>query len=78
MKLNNQAWCLDSGFANRIRQAREDAGLTRFRVATMIGTCQEYIYKMECGESVPNIKRVAELADLYGVSIDYLCKGVGK
>ena len=77
MKYNNHAWCRESGFANRIRQARENAGLTRFQVATMVCTCQEYIYKMECGESVPNIKRVAELADLYGVSIDYLCKGVG-
>lgn len=72
MRVNNQEWGLTSGFAFRLRQAREKAGMTRNRAATEVGTCGEYIYKAECGEIVPNIKRVVDLADLYGVSVDWL------
>lgn len=73
MKLNNQQWCLDSGFCFRLKEARENAGMTLLRVATAVGTCVTYIFKLEAGETVPNIKRVVDLADLYGVSVDYLC-----
>lgn len=73
MKPNNQQWCLDSGFCFRLKEARENAGMTLLRVATAVGTCVTYIFKLEAGETVPNIKRVVDLADLYGVSVDYLC-----
>lgn len=73
MKLNNQHWCLDSGFCFRLKEARENAGMTLLRVATAVETCTSYIFKLESGETVPNIKRVVDLADLYGVSVDYLC-----
>ena len=60
-------------FRKRLRQARKNAGMSGQQVADMLWTTQTVIARYETGVRIPNILRVAELAQLYGVSIDWLC-----
>lgn len=65
--LNHQEFC------KRLRQARHNAGMSGQQVADVLCTTQAVISRYELGERFPRIDRVAELAMLYGVSIDWLC-----
>lgn len=60
-------------FGDRLRRAREKAGLTQMDVASAMYTSQAMISRYESGSIMLRIDRVAEMADMYGVSIDWLC-----
>lgn len=60
-------------FGNRLRQARENAGLSQTEVACAMYTDQSLISRYENGSVMLKIDRVAEFAQMYGVSIDWLC-----
>lgn len=73
MKEYTDAWLKESGFPDRLRQARKASGMTQEEAAWEVGVCATYLRRMEYGEFAPSIARVCELADLYGVSVDWLC-----
>jgi len=56
----------------RIKQAREQAGLTQELLAERIGVSRTAISRFELGEIEPNIRNLAALASVLGVSSDYL------
>lgn len=60
-------------FCDRLRQARENAGLTTTAVASALYTDQSLISRYENGHVMLKIDRVVEMAKMYGVSIDWLC-----
>lgn len=60
-------------FGDRLRQARENAGYSQTEVACAMYTDQSLISRYENGCVMLKIDRVAELAQMYGVSIDWLC-----
>lgn len=60
-------------FCARLRQARKAAGLTLVDAAAILYTSESHIRRYENGESIPSVSRVADMAELYGVSIDWLC-----
>jgi transcriptional regulator with XRE-family HTH domain len=60
-------------FGDRLRLAREKAGLTQMDVASAMYTSQAMISRYESGSVMLKIDRVTEMADMYGVSIDWLC-----
>lgn len=60
-------------FGERLRQARERAGLTMKQVNARVYISQSVISRYESGEVTPTIERVFSLANLYGCSIDWLC-----
>lgn len=70
---DNQKWMLDSGFCDRMREAREKCGMTQHAASQKLETVLEYVHKVENGKTCPSIARVFEMAELYGVSIDWLC-----
>lgn len=56
----------------RIRDLREDADLTQKQVAQVL-LCDQSLYsKYERGERALPLELAVRLADLYGVSLDYL------
>lgn len=56
----------------RIRDLREDADLTQNQVAAFL-LCDQSLYsKYERGERPLPLDLAARLADLYGVTLDYL------
>ena len=63
----------DFGF--RVRQLREDRGLSRAALAKKLGVSKETIYRYENNLQDPSLDRVKQLAAILQTSIDYL---VGK
>ncbi len=60
-------------FGRRLKQARKKAGLTMTQAGEKVYISQSVVSRYEKGESIPTIDRVLALANLYGVSIDWLC-----
>ena len=56
----------------RIRDLREDADMTQTEIADILGTTPQYYGKYEKGEREIPFMRAIEIADHYGVSLDYL------
>ena len=67
-------------FCRRLRHARKKAGYTLTQAAEKSYLSSGAIGHYEKGIRVPPIDRVATMANLYGVSIDWLCgmEGVKK
>lgn len=62
-----------SKFCERMRRARKNAGMTTTDAAFALHTDQAMVSRYETGVIMPRIDRVADMADLYGCSIDWLC-----
>ena len=60
-------------FGERLREAREKAGMTMVQVRDNVYVSQGVISRYENGLVYPTIERVYELAKLYGCSMDWLC-----
>ena len=59
-------------FPNRLRQLREDAGLTQARLAKMLNLTQSTIAYYESGKKTPTLENAKVIAKLFNVSLDYL------
>ena len=56
----------------RVRELREDQGLTQTQIAKMLGMSQTGYSKYETGENDIPTAILIKLAQFYGVSTDYL------
>lgn len=56
----------------RIRQLREQRGLTGTKLAELLGISPQYYYDLERGARRLNEDIIVKLADILGVSSDYL------
>lgn len=62
-------------YTERLRDLREDAGLTQQQVADYLKTSQTMYARYERGANELPIRHLLVLADLYQVSTDYiLCR----
>jgi len=60
----------------RLAAQRALLGLSQLEAATRAGVSQPYVSQLENDDAVsPPLSTIAKLADVYGVSIDYLVKG---
>lgn len=59
-------------YYKRIRDLREDSDKTQSELAEYLGTTAQYYGKYEKGERELPFARAIELAEYYGVSLDYL------
>ncbi len=57
--------------ANNLTELRKNARLTQAELAEKINYSDKSISKWERGEALPDLKVLMQLADLYGVSIEY-------
>ena len=57
---------------NRLKLMRSRMGLTQEDVAEKVGVSRQAVAKWEKGETLPDIESCIKLADLFGVSLDYL------
>ena len=55
-----------------LRQLREENRISQQRLAEMLNTSQQSIFKYEKTTSEPDIATLIKLADIFGVSVDYL------
>lgn len=56
----------------RLRECRENANLSQKYVALTLGIAAPSVANWERGKTNPSHENIVKLADLYGVSIDYL------
>ncbi|MDT2620719.1 helix-turn-helix transcriptional regulator [Lactococcus petauri] len=59
-------------FAERLKKLRKDKRNTQSEVAKTVGVKQNSCSEWETGKREPNLDRVIQLADYFGVTTDYL------
>lgn len=59
-------------FGVRLRQTREDRGLSRTALAKKLGVSKETIYRYENNIQSPSLDRTKQLAVTLRISVDYL------
>lgn len=59
-------------FAQKLAQARKDAGYTQRDIAKILNMKQATIASYETGRTQPDIETLGKLADFYAVSADWL------
>ncbi|EDO61436.1 putative repressor LexA [[Clostridium] leptum DSM 753] len=59
-------------FRIRLKELRENAGLSQYGFAEKIGISQSTVGNWEAGSREPNFKTMERIADFFGVSVDYL------
>ena len=59
-------------YVERIKQLREEDGLTQTQLAEATGFSQSAIAYWERGERTPSVEVIIKLAKFFGVSTDYL------
>lgn len=57
---------------NNLRKLRKEKGLSQIAMQMQTGIEQALISKYENGERVPPTETLMQLADFYGVSMDYI------
>ena len=63
---------LDMEFRLRIKELREDKGISQAAFAKKIGAAQSTVGSWECGTREPGFETLIKIADFFGVSLDYL------
>ena len=61
---------------DRLIKLRKLFHFTQEDLATKLNISDKVVSKWECGESTPQLEYITDLSKLYGVSTDYLIKGV--
>ena len=56
----------------RLRECREKCNLIRPKVEELVGIPLNTLSKWEIGKELPRLDRAGILAELYGVSLDYI------
>ena len=59
-------------FAERLRELREEKGLTRLQLAKVTGFTEVSIGRWEKAETVPDIKTLITFAKYFNITTDYL------
>ncbi len=59
-------------FRIRLKELRENAGLSQYKFADKFGVAQSTVGSWEAGKREPNFDTMQRLADFFNVSVDYL------
>lgn len=59
-------------FRFRLKELRENMGLSQYTFAEQIGIAQSTVGGWEAGKREPNFSTILKIADFFGVTVDYL------
>ena len=62
--------------ADRIQKLRKRKGISQEELADCIGVSRQAVSKWESEQSLPEIDKICLLSDYFGVTTDYLLKGI--
>lgn len=60
----------------RIKELRKNSGYSQTGLAESLGLTQRVIGAIETGETLPSLVQLELLANFFGVSFDYLIRGI--
>lgn len=60
--------------ADKIMNERKRNGWSQEELAEKLGVSRQSVSKWESAQSVPDLNRILQLADIFGVTTDYLLK----
>ena len=63
-------------FAERIQKLRKARGISQEELAEQLGVSRQAVGKYESGQSTPDIEKIILLSEFFGVTTDYLLKGI--
>ena len=55
-----------------IKKLREERGITQAQLAERLGVTFQAVSKWECGTTVPDVSILPDIAELFGVTVDFL------
>lgn len=61
---------------NNLKLLRKQHGLTQEAVAEKLGVSRQAVAKWERGECLPDIESIISIADMYGVTVDFLVRDI--
>ena len=61
--------------SEKIRELRRKEGLSQEELAERVEVSRQAVSKWELGSAVPTVDKLVELADFFGVSLDWLMRG---
>ena len=74
--VSNDGWRFAGvDFSQRLKTLMKQNGITKFKLSKQLSVSPSTVANWLNGESSPNIERVRQIADLFGVSTDYLLTG---
>ncbi len=59
-------------FNEKIVRLRKTKGMTQEELAKAVNVSRQAVYKWECGQSYPEVVKLIEIKQLFGISIDDL------
>lgn len=62
--------------ADRIQYLRKSKGITQEELADKIGVSRQAVSKWESEQSTPDIEKIIIMSDFFGVTTDYILKGI--
>lgn len=68
-RLNDLKETIPKLVGNRIKDFREDKGITQTELAELVGKDRQYLYKIEKGKVTSNIVTIAALANALEISL---------
>ena len=66
---------LRENIAKNISALRNDMGMTQLQLAEMLNYSDKAVSKWERGEAIPDVIVLKQIADYFGVGVDYLLEG---
>jgi transcriptional regulator with XRE-family HTH domain len=66
---------VDNMLGERIKERREELGLTQLQLARALGVTPQHISVIEKNKRAPSLDSLAKLAEELGVTTDYLITG---
>jgi len=61
-----------AGFSDRLRALRAEKGMKQAELGTALGVSASAVSYWESGRGVPHLDTIQQLADHFGVSMDYM------
>ena len=63
-------------FNEKIQELRREKGLSQEKIADIMGVSRQSVAKWEAGNNYPEVDKLIELSNIFGVSIDKLLKDI--
>lgn len=62
--------------ADRIQYLRKAKGISQEELADQVGVSRQAVSKWESEQSMPDLDKVIAMSDFFGVTTDYILKGI--